>query len=165
MNGKMKKKFREVGVGGTFDEFHRGHMTLLSEAFEVGEHVLIGLCSDDFVKKLHKPHLVAAYDQRLEDLRMFLKDHDWFERATIVALSDPFGPALVNGSIEALIVSKETEPTAKEINKRREKAGERALHVITIDMVPSENHSPISTTRIRLGEMDREGHLLKRKTD
>lgn len=165
MNGKMKKKFHEVGVGGTFDELHRGHMALLSEAFEVGEHVLIGLCSDDFVKKLHKPHLVASYDQRLEDLQMFLKDHDWLERATIVALSDPFGPTLVNGSIEALIVSKETEPTAKEINKRRRKAGEPPLQVITINMVPSENHSPISTTRIRLGEMDREGHLLKRKND
>lgn len=164
MNWKMKKRFREVGVGGTFDELHRGHMTLLCEAFQVGEHVLIGLCSDDFAKKLHKPHLVATYDQRLEDLRMFLKDHNWSERATIVALSDPFGPTLVNGSIEALIVSKETEPTANEINRRRKKAGEPALKVITIDMVPSENYSPISTTRIRLGEMDREGHIL-RKTD
>jgi len=165
MNGKMRKKFGEVGVGGTFDELHKGHMALLSEAFEAGDHVLIGLCSDEFVKKLHKPHLVASYDQRLEDLKVFLKDHDWLKRATIVALTDPFGPTLLKGGIEALVVSRETEPTAKEINKRREKAGEPALEVITIDMIPSENHSPISTTRIRLGEMDRQGHILKRSND
>jgi len=161
----MKKRFREVGVGGTFDELHKGHMELLSKAFDIGEHVLIGLCSDEFVSKLRKPHQVAPYDQRLEDLREFLKENGWLDRATIVALSDPFGPTLVNGSIESLVVSKETEPTAKEINNRRQKSGRRALQIIIIDMVPSENHSPISTTRIRRGEMDREGHILKSKND
>jgi phosphopantetheine adenylyltransferase len=29
-------------------------------------------------------------------------------------------------------------------------------------MIPSENHSAISTTRIRGGEIDREGHLLEK---
>ncbi|RLI19385.1 phosphopantetheine adenylyltransferase, partial [Candidatus Bathyarchaeota archaeon] len=32
---------------------------------------------------------------------------------------------------------------------------------VVIDMVPAENHIPISTTRIRRGEIDREGNLLK----
>jgi cytidyltransferase-like protein len=161
----LKKRFSEVGVGGTFDELHRGHKTLLLKAFEVGEHVLIGLCSDDFVAKLAKPHQVAAYNRRLTDLTGFLRERSWLRRATIVPLSDPYGPTLLKGSIEALIVSKETEPTAIEINSRRKRAGESPLQIVTIDMVPSENHTPISTTRIRRGEMDREGHLLKEKND
>ena len=161
----LKKRFCEVGVGGTFDELHRGHKTLLLKAFELGEHVLIGLCSDDFVAKLGKPHQVASYDQRLTDLTAFLRERSWLRRAEIVPLSDPYGPTLLKGSIEALIVSKETEPTAIEINKRRKRAGESPLEIITIDMVPSENHTPISTTRIRRGEMDREGHLLKGQND
>ena len=165
MKWTMKKKFDEVGVGGTFDELHRGHKTLLLKAFDVGEHVLIGLCSDDFVAKLAKPHQVAPYDRRLVDLRAFLRERSWLHRATIVPLSDPYGPTLLKGSIEALVVSKETEPTAMEINERRRRAGESALKIVTIDMVPSENHTPISTTRIRRGEMDREGHLLKGQND
>jgi cytidyltransferase-like protein len=156
----MKKQFVKVAVGGTFDELHRGHKTLLLKAFDVGEHVLIGLCSDEFVKKLGKPHQVAPYNHRLRDLKVFLQERGWLERAAIVSLDDPYGPTLVNGRIEALIVSRETEPVAREINKRRKTASLSPLHIVTIDMVPSENHSPISTTRIRKGEMDREGHLL-----
>jgi len=161
----MKKKFDEVGVGGTFDELHRGHKTLLLKAFDVGEHVLIGLCSDDFVARLGKPHQVASYDRRLKDLRSFLRERSWLHRATIVPLSDPYGPTLLKGSIEALVVSKETEHTAMEINERRRRAGEPSLKIVTIEMVPSDNHTPISTTRIRRGEMDREGHLLKDQND
>jgi cytidyltransferase-like protein len=159
----MKKQFAKVAVGGTFDELHRGHKTLLLKAFDVGEHVLIGLCSEEFAKKLGKPHQVASYDRRLEDLNGFLRERGWHEKATIVSLDDPYGPTLVNGYIEALIVSRETEPTAEEINKRRKEASLPPLRIVTIDMVPSENHSPISTTRIRRGEMDREGHLLGRR--
>ncbi|MDH5459907.1 MAG: adenylyltransferase/cytidyltransferase family protein, partial [Candidatus Bathyarchaeota archaeon] len=70
----MEKKFGTVAVGGTFDEFHRGHRVLLMKAFEVGEQVLIGLCSDEFVKKLKKPHPTASYKQRLEELKAFLHE-------------------------------------------------------------------------------------------
>jgi pantetheine-phosphate adenylyltransferase len=63
-----------------------------------------------------------------------------------------------------LVVSKETEPTARSINEKRKEKGLPQLEIIIIDMVPSENHSAISTTRIRKGEIDREGHLLKQKS-
>jgi cytidyltransferase-like protein len=161
----MGKEFAEVGVGGTFDELHKGHKALLSKAFDVGQHVLIGLCSDDFAGKLAKPHQVAPYDQRLADLRDYLRERNWLHRATIVPLNDPYGSTLLKGSIEALVVSKETERTAVEIKNKRQRAREPGLNIVIIDMVPSENHMPISTTRIRCGEIDREGHVLKGKHD
>lgn len=157
----MQKKFKTVAVGGTFDELHKGHRALLVKAFEVGEHVVIGLCSDSFVRKLSKPHVTASYDQRLEELKMFLHANGFLERAKIVPLDDPFGITLSNGGVEALIVSKETETTALGINKKRAEAGRTPLQIIVVSMIPSENHVPISTTRIRCGEIDREGHLLK----
>jgi len=156
------RKFRKVAVGGTFDEFHKGHRTLLLKAFEVGEQVVVGLCSDEFVKRMGKPHSTASYKQRLEDLKRFLSEHGFLERAEIIPLDDPYGVTLSKGCVEALVVSRETEPRALEINLKREKLGLPPLHIVVIEMVPSENHAPISTTRIRRGEIDREGHLLKR---
>ena len=158
----MNKKFKVVAVGGTFDEFHKGHRSLIMKAFEVGEQVLIGLCSDEFVEKLDKPHLTMPYEQRLKELKNFLGKHDFLKRAKIIPLNDIYGVTLSKGCVEALIVSKETEPTARKINEKRKELGLPALHVEIIEMVPSENHAPISTTRIYRGEIDREGHLLER---
>lgn len=156
------EKFKMVGVGGTFDELHRGHRTLLMKAFEVGSHVIIGLSSDEFAGKMGKPHVTASYSERLKELERFLGKNGFLQRADIICLNDPYGGVLQSKcSIEALVVSKETEPVAHKINEKRKATGLSPLKTIVIDMIPSENHGLISTTRIRRGEIDREGHLLK----
>jgi pantetheine-phosphate adenylyltransferase len=155
------KKFRKVAVGGTFDEFHRGHKVLLMKAFEIGSHVLIGLCSDEFVKKMGKPHTTATYEERLKELRVFLTSLGLTDKAEIVPLNDPYGVTVTDRCIDALVVSEETEKTAIKINQKRSEAQLSPLTIVTISMVPAENCKPISTTRIREGEIDREGHMLK----
>ena len=157
----MDEKFRVVAVGGTFDEFHKGHKTLLEKAFEIGEKVLIGLCTDEFVKRMEKPHVVASYEKRLKELKNWLSKKGWLERAKIIPLNDPYGVTISEGCVEALVVSRETEPRAYEINQKRQEKGLKPLKIVVIEMVPAENHIPISTTRIRHGEIDREGHLIK----
>jgi len=155
------KKFRKVAVGGTFDEFHRGHKVLLVKAFEVGEKVLIGLCTDEFVKKMGKPHITAPYEARLKELEAFLKKSSLSDKSEIIPLNDPYGNTIRDKCIEALVVSEETEKIAMKINQNRSEAQLPPLTIVTISMVPAENYKPISTTRIRKGEIDREGHLLK----
>ena len=149
-------------VGGTFDEFHKGHRALLMKAFEVGNRVLIGLCTDEFAKELRKPHKFAGYEERLRDLKQYLRQLDVLSRAEILPLSDPYGITLsTNRPLDAIVVSRETEPRANEINERRVAKGLPPLEVIVIEMIPAENHVSISTTRIRRKEIDREGRLLK----
>ncbi|MGQ9565005.1 MAG: phosphopantetheine adenylyltransferase [Candidatus Bathyarchaeales archaeon] len=157
----LTKKLKIVAVGGTFDEFHKGHRELLLKAFEVGEHVQIGVSTDDLVQKMNKPHLVATYDVRVEELKSFLRKNGVLERAEIVPLYSPYGITLTSEKLEGIVVSRETEKVAKEINEKRKAKGLHPLKVFTIDMVPAENNTPISTTRIRRLEIDREGHLLK----
>ena len=155
------KKFRKVAVGGTFDELHKGHRSLLVKAFEVGEKVLIGLCTDEFVRKMGKPHATAPYETRLKELQDFLEKSSLSDKAEIIPLNDPYGKTLTDKCIEALVVSEETEKIAIKINQKRSEKSLPPLKIITISMVPAENYKPISTTRIREGEIDREGHLLK----
>ena len=156
------KRYKKVAVGGTFDEFHRGHRVLLMKAFVIGEKVAIGLCSDKFVAKMDKPHITASYQERLKELKEFLSDLGVLGRALIVPIDDPFGTTLSESCIEALVVSEETEPVGLRINEKRQEAGLQQLEIVTVTMVPSENSAPISTTRIRKGEMDREGHIFQK---
>ena len=156
----MEKKFETVAVGGTFDLFHSGHLALLIKAFEVGNRVLIGLCSDDFLKKLRKPHRIASYAQRLEELKSFLRKNGFLERAEITPLNDAYGVTLSDKRIDSIVVSEETEPRARMINKKRKSLGMPPLQIVTVKMVLSEDHYPISSTRIWFEEIDREGRLL-----
>jgi len=156
----LKKRFETVAVGGTFDEFHKGHRALLMKAFEVGNHVLIGLSTDEFAEKLRKPHEIAGYGERLRELKDFLKKNGLLDRAEILPLNDPYGPTLSSDQLDAIVVSRETEPRAYEINERRKAKGLPPLAILAIEMVPAENRVSISTSRIRQGEIDREGRLL-----
>ncbi len=159
----MKRKFDIVAVGGTFDELHKGHRALISKAFESGREVWIGLATDDFARTLMKNHHIASYAERCADLKVFLENRGFLNRAKIVPLNDSYGPSAVSGELQAIIVSQETSLRARDLNRIREKNGLQPLQIIAIDMVPAENHIPISSTRIRDEEIDREGRLLARK--
>jgi len=159
----MARKFNTVLVGGTFDQFHKGHRALIMKAFEVDERVMIGLSSDQLAQELRKNHEVATYEQRLRELRGFLRSQGVFDRAKIVPLDTPYGITLSTTIAEALVVSKETEPVGITINQKRKASGLKPLELVIIDMVPAEDCIPISSTRIRHGEIDREGHLIRRK--
>ncbi|MCW4000843.1 MAG: phosphopantetheine adenylyltransferase [Candidatus Bathyarchaeota archaeon] len=154
-------KYGKVAVGGTFDQLHRGHKALLDKAFEVGEKVVIGLTSDEFVAKMAKPHRTAPYVERLRALKAYLAKRGLAERAEIVALNDPLGLTVSGKGLEAIVVSEETAKIAQSINQKRLAAGLVPLEIVTVAMVPAENHTPISTTRIRSGEINRNGRLLK----
>ncbi len=156
----MKNKFETVAVGGTFDLFHKGHRALLRKAFKVGNRVLIGLCSDDFVKKMRKPHGIASYAERLEELEKLLKKRGVLERAEISPLDDEYGLTLSDTRIDAIVVSPETEPRAHKINEKRKSLGMAPLPIVVVKMVLSEDLYPISSTRIWFEEIDREGNLL-----
>jgi pantetheine-phosphate adenylyltransferase len=156
----MDKMFETVAMGGTFDLFHSGHRALIMKAFEIGNHVLIGLSSDAFLQKMWKPHGIAPYAQRLEELKAFLEKKGFLERAEIIPLNDAYGVTLSDTRIDAIVVSEETEPRAHEINEKRKSLGMPPLPIVTVKMILSEDHYPISSTRIWFEEIDREGHLL-----
>lgn len=156
------EKRKLVAVGGTFDELHKGHEKLLELSFEVGERVLVGLSSDELVEALRKPHEVSPYEERKRNLINFLKGRGLLGRAEIIPLKDRYGVTISEPGLEALIVGEENRPIAEKINEERVKRGLKPIEIFYVSTVMAENHKPISSTRIRKGEIDREGKLLKR---
>jgi len=160
----MKAKsrlFREVAVGGTFDALHRGHKILLRTAFRAGDRVLIGLSRNGFVRRLRKNHAVDPYPKRKRALISFLKKEGLLERGRIIPLDDPYGPTINNSTIDVLVVSRFTKKMADRINSIRRRRGLKPLSVVSIRMVLAEDFEPISSSRIRAGEIDREGYLTR----
>ncbi len=132
------------------------------KAFEIGDKVLVGLSSDSLVATLSKPHVTAPYEERRRGLQTWLEKSDLSARTEIIPLYDAFGTTTRDPDIEALVVSLETKLMAQKINERRRNSGLPLLEIVAINMVPSENCAPISTTKIRMGEIDHEGRLLKK---
>lgn len=155
-------KYRCVAVGGTFDYFHDGHRELISKAYEIGERVLLGLCSDEMQELLRKDSAgVRPLAVRMFEVLNFISKNGWLERTEIVTLNDPYGPAASRGSIDAIVVSPGTRKTAEEINRIRSEKGMPPLEIVEIPYVLAQDRTPISSIKIRYGEMDEHGKLLK----
>ncbi len=146
---------KKVIVGGTFDQLHLGHEKLLRTALSKGE-TTIGLVSDEMLEEW-KPEVKNSYEERKKELETFLSSYDGW---SIVEINDPFKKA-VEGDFDILVVSYETRERGEKINKMRKERNKRELELIEVDPVLAEDLLPISSTRIREGNIDKEGIRLK----
>ena len=155
-------KFDLVATGGTFDEIHIGHLALLSKAFEVGNKTIIGVSSDEFALKTKgNKKLNHNYYQRVCNLKKVIKQKFANVNYEIAKLDAPYGPTVISERVQALITSSETAKIGRHINKIRLEKGLKPLAIIEVAMKRAENGKPISSTRIRLGEINPCGKLLK----
>ncbi|MBQ6627246.1 MAG: phosphopantetheine adenylyltransferase [Methanobrevibacter sp.] len=148
------KKYDKVAVGGTFDKFHDGHKKLLSTAFEIANNVEIGVTSDAFGGLKGD---IDSCKVRMKNLKSFFKDYSNF---IIVPLDDPYGTTIYDSDFDAIVVSEETEPTAVEINKIRVSKGMNPIDIVVVSFVLAYDGTPISSTRIRRGEINKNGDVI-----
>lgn len=149
------KKYFKVAVGGTFDKFHDGHKKLLSTAFELGNRVEIGVTSDAFGGLKGD---IDSCEERMNNLKLFFSGKSNFN---VVPLEDPFGTTIYEDDFDAIVVSEETEPNAVKINKIRVFKGMKPLDIVVVSFVLAEDGNPISSTRIRRGEINKNGLILE----
>ncbi len=151
-------KYGTVALGGTFDIIHKGHIALLSKAFEVSSHAIIGLTGDELALKKNKK-LINDYSKRLESLTNLIKEKFPNSSYSISKLENDFGPAAIEGKVDALIVSEETSTRGEILNSLRKEKNLPPVEVVVVPMVLAEDGSRISTTRIKNSEIDTEGKL------
>ena len=155
----MKNKpFNLVAVGGTFDRLHKGHKALLRVALSIGRKVVVGVTSDEMVSKSKADQEVNSFEVRVKRLKTWIEEEKSEDvHYDITRIDDVYGTSISEEELEAIVVSEETLYRALEINRIRVEKGLRPLVIVVVPMVLAYDGKPISSSRIRRGEINEEG--------
>ena len=145
-------------LGGTFDHLHRGHEALLATAFRIGDDVAIGMTTDRFLDRHRKPSAdrLESYAVRARRLRRWLARSFPGRSWRTVPLEDRFGGSVEPG-VTVLVVSADTVAGGRAVNDERRRRGVAPVPMVIVPLVLADDLLPISSRRIRAGEIDRHG--------
>ncbi len=151
-------KYELVATGGTFDIIHKGHLELLKKSFEISSTVIIGLTSDELAEKKGKK-TTNDYSTRLVSLTSLIEQN--FPRTSfrISKLDNDFGPAVLEGEVQALVTSAETSFQGDILNKLRAEKNLPKVEIVVVPMVLAKDGKKISASRIKKSEIDSQGNL------
>ena len=152
-------QFKLVAMGGTFDIIHVGHLTLIEKASSISGRTIIGLTSDSFAAKNGK-NLTNNFEQRFENLEKTLKEKFPDNSFEIAELNDDFGPAVIEGDVDALVLSEETSKKGDTLNAVRKERNLGPVEIIIVPMKLASDGDRISSSRIRNSEIDASGNVL-----
>ena len=149
------RRFRCCLVGGTFDRLHAGHRLLLDAASKDAEAIEVHITSDSMAEE--KSPFVQPFDERMNEL------HNWAEdisdcKVSVHQLNDAYGPARHHPTADAIVATPETLGMCNSINEERKENGLQALHIIEVMHLDAVEGGIISSSAIRNGYMDQEGH-------
>ncbi|MFP3045363.1 MAG: pantetheine-phosphate adenylyltransferase [Thermocladium sp.] len=143
-------RFSKVALGGTFDSLHSGHIVLLFEAMKHGDKVLIGVTSDAFAQK-YKQYKVRNVEERLRNLEILLTRELGLKRSRfeLRVIDDPYGPAISDPELDAIVVSIETYSRSLEINELRISRGLPPLTILIVPIIKDGYGNKLSSTMVR----------------
>ena len=151
--------FRLTALGGTFDIIHIGHLILIEKAISISEKIIIGLTSDSFITKNGKK-ITNNFEQRFENLEKIIHEKFPGYSFEIAKLDDDFGPAVIEGDVDALVVSDETRKKGDILNALRKERNLKPVELVIVPMKMASDGNRISSTRIRNSEIDSSGNIL-----
>ena len=75
-------------------------------------------------------------------------------------MDDDFGPAVIEGDVDALVVSNETSEKGDILNVLRKERNLKPVEIVIVPMKMASDGNRISSTRIRNSEIDSSGNAL-----
>lgn len=152
------KRFKNAVCGGTFDYLHTGHKQFLQFVAQNAQRILIGLTNDQYVASFKNLHGVRSYGIRKKELEEFVDSTLSDVFIQIEPIHDLYGSTMNPlFSADAIFVTQETRRGAELINKKRQENGMQHILVVEFPIVLAQDSEAISSTRIRNGEINREG--------
>ena len=148
-------RFQRCLVGGTFDRLHAGHRLLLDAAARAAQHVEIHITSD--VMADQKSVNMQSFETRRDELLNWVQDHAP-KRVTVHELTDLHGPAPSHRTADAIVATPETRAECERINDKRATNDLPPLHIIEVTHLLDVEGTVISSSRIRNGLVDVNGH-------
>jgi pantetheine-phosphate adenylyltransferase len=151
--------YSRLVLGGTFDHFHAGHRHFFDTAFSLAQHVLVGLTTEKLYTQKPWKDVILPYKIREQDVLRYALSRGQIQDIEIVPLADVYGTTRDDPQLEAILVTPHSEAGAKQINQERVKHGLRPLDVHICDLITDNQGEVLSSSRIRAGEIDREGFV------
>ncbi|OGK24359.1 hypothetical protein A3C25_00695 [Candidatus Roizmanbacteria bacterium RIFCSPHIGHO2_02_FULL_38_11] len=151
-------RFSHLVFAGTFDRLHIGHKKLLDKAFKLTEKVSIGITTEKLYKSKPLANLILTYEVRRRAVEQYIRERKWLKRARFFRLDDIYGPAVVDRTIDSILVTELTRINAEKVNKIRVENGLPSMEIIVAPLVRGDDGEVVTSERIRLGEIDRGGH-------
>ena len=149
-------------VGGTFEFFHIGHQKLINSCLSNCDILEIWVLSDTIARQ--KDPRISTWKERCELIKESLSENQ-SSRITFHELLDDFGIAISHEKATKIFCTSETLSTCQIINEKRIEGGLMPLSIILVPHVLSKDGAIISSSRIREGEIDRDGEFWIRDAD
>ncbi len=141
-----------AAVAGTFNILHEGHKALIRRAFEIADHVVIGITSDRMASGGRDKHVPMVIRRR--ELESFVS---LLGSARIFEIDDMYGPDEIMDGVDFLVVSEETLDNGRKVNDRRRSRGLEPLELSVVPLVMSDRGEKISASSILEGRYGRQG--------
>lgn len=155
----MKFKYSHVTVSGSFDHLHIGHQKIIDTAFQQSMKVSVGIADGPMlVGKQYQPGM-ELYELRSKAVKSYIEKKYPTHTVQFFKLTDIFGIALHDSTLDSIVVTRETYPNAVLINNKRRQKSFPKLKIIQADFVKDKSGKVIRATRIRQGEIDRKGNI------